>query len=850
MRPYALLYLYRNRLRVHAVQELLAGLGVAVAVALVFATLLANASIAGSASEVVHTVIGPASLQLRARGPDGAEEALLARVEALPGVKQAAPLLEQTARIIGPHGRRVSVDVAGTDVALATLDGLAHTLPIGVLSADGLGLSETSAKALGITSAESPSGEAYGVSLELRGRTYPLKLSAVLGREAAGALSVADVAVMPLAHLQELAGLQGRISRILVQTRPGAEASVRSELQRLAAGRLTVAPADQDITLLHQALRPSDLASEFFAVISALLGFLFAFNAILLTVPERRRAIADLRLSGTKRSAIVQMVLFQALCLGVVASLVGVLGGYALSVSVFAQSPGYLAQAFVLGKSTTIGVGAVLLSLVGGILATCLASTVPLLDLRRGRALDAVDFEEGAPGNALGRAAQLRLAIGAAILLVLATALFLLEPKLALGACALLALALVLAVPLVLAGTLTAAAALARRFQNLTTLPVALTSLRATTLRSLALAATGAVALFGAVALGGSRNDLLRGISGYTSHYVGGADIWIVNPKDNQAISDFSANGDAASIAHIPGVASVQSFQGGYLIFGDRLVWIIAWPAGSHLGLLEGQVVSGNSATAVAHVREGGWIAMSQQIAAEHHVAVGESIGLPTPTGTEQLRIAATTTNFGWSPGAILINTADYSRAWASAVPTALGVQLQPGADGASVQGAIERALGPASGLEVLSAHARETAINSSASEGLSQLGEIATLLIIAAILALTAALTSAMWQRRASLAGLRLSGAKPRRLRRVLMLECTLMLGAGCLTGAVAGIYGEVVLDGYLKHVTGFPVASLATSLRPLEIFALVLAAVLVIATIPGWLASSAPPRLALEEE
>jgi hypothetical protein len=75
-------------------------------------------------------------------------------------------------------------------------------------------------------------------------------------------------------------------------------------------------------------------------------------------------------------------------------------------------------------------------------------------------------------------------------------------------------------------------------------------------------------------------------------------------------------------------------------------------------------------------------------------------------------------------------------------------------------------------------------------------------------------------------------------------------MLGAGCLAGAIAGIYGQVVIDGYLKRVTGFPVASLATSLRPLEIFLIVLAAVLLIAAIPGWVASETPARLALEEE
>src|SRR5450759_5350878 len=101
MRPGALVYLYRRRLRVHAVPELLAGLGVAIAVALVFATILVSGSVAGSAAELVRAVVGPATLQLRARGADGFDEHLLRRVERLPGVKQAAPLLEQTATIEG-----------------------------------------------------------------------------------------------------------------------------------------------------------------------------------------------------------------------------------------------------------------------------------------------------------------------------------------------------------------------------------------------------------------------------------------------------------------------------------------------------------------------------------------------------------------------------------------------------------------------------------------------------------------------------------------------------------------------------------------------------------------------------
>ena len=86
-------------------------------------------------------------------------------------------------------------------------------------------------------------------------------------------------------------------------------------------------------------------------------------------------------------------------------------------------------------------------------------------------------------------------------------------------------------------------------------------------------------------------------------------------------------------------------------------------------------------------------------------------------------------------------------------------------------------------------------------------------------------------------------------RLRRILLVEAALMLGAGCVTGALAGIYGQFIIDAYLRHVTGFPVASLAASPRPVEILALVIASVLAIVALPAWLASRVSPTLALNE-
>lgn len=847
LRPYALLYIYRRRLRAHGVAELLAGVGIAVAVALVLAATVAEGSIAGSTRQVVHAVVGQASLQLRARDSEGFDERMLARVEGIPGVKQAAPLLEQTATVLAANGRRVTVDLAGTDVSLAVLDGLAHTLPLNALSPGGIGLSRASASALGINASSSQSSE---VTLQLRGRSSPLRVSAVLGPEAAGAVSSALVAVMPLASLQRLAGLPRRVTRILVQTAPGREAPVRSDLEHLAAGRLTVASAEQDVTLLGQALRPSNLASQLFAAIGALLGFLLAFNAMLLTVPERRQAIADLRLAGTRRRAIVQIVLFQALCLGVAASVVGLAVGYALSVWVFHQPTGYLAEAFTLSSATVVQIGPLLLAGLGGVAATCLASAVPLSDLRRGRARDAVYRETGVPGNALGKLAQRALFAAALGVLAAATLVFALAPSAAILAGAMLALATVLAVPLAFAAVLAAARWIAGRWERLTSLPVALASLQATTLRSLALAATGAVALFGSVALGGSRQDLLRGIRSFASSYVADADIWVSNPGDNQAVDEFSPDAHAAAIARVPGVANVSSFQGAFMQIGDRRVWVIARPPGGSREVLKTQILAGQQQQASARLARGGWVAVSAQIAAEQHTGLGGTLTLQTPTGEHRFRIAATTTNLAWPPGVLFIGGSDFSRYWGSAAPSALGVHLAPGVSAPVARAAIERALGPGSGLEVSLASRRALRIDSLAGEGLGQLGEISTLLLLAAIAAMAAALASSIWQRRPTLAGLRLLGVKPSRLRRILLLEATLMLGAGCLTGAAAGVYGQLVLDGYLKRVTGFPLAHLATGARPVEIFAFVLALALAIVATPGWFASRVPPALALADE
>jgi putative ABC transport system permease protein len=848
--PRALVYFYRRRLRAHGTQELLAGVGIAAAVALVLAAGISQGSIAGSTRQVLHAVIGPANLQLRARGPGGFPEADLQRVEALPGVKQAAPLLERNVHLAAAGGRTVNAYLAGTDVSLGVLDGLGRTLPLAAYRPGTIALSATTARALGISSAGVNAGTQ--VRLLVGGIAHEVPVSAVLGHEAVGVLSGAQVAVMPLATMQAMLSEPGKVNRILVRTAPGREAAVASGMRAIAGGRLIVSGPEEDIDQLRQALRPSGQASALFGIIGALLGFLLAFNAILLTVPERRQAIADLRLSGTRRSAIVQLVMFQALCLGVAASGVGVGLGYVLSRWVFHQSTGYLAEAFALSGGTVIGAGTVALAALAGVLVTCLASSVPLLDLRRSRPRDAVYTETGATGSVLADSGQRRLSLAALALLVLASVLYAAAPSMALIASVALALATVCAVPVTFAAVLAAAHAFSERAPQMSTLAIALGGVRGTSVRAVALAATGAVALFGSVALGGARGDLLSGINSFAHSYAADAPIWVSEPGDNQATGQLQTGGLTARIARIPGVAEVRAFQGSFLTLGPRRVWVIARPPGAASSVLAGQAIGGGPAVRLAEQRlaGSGWVAVSRQIASETHTPVGGTIVVRTPTGARGYRIAALTTNLAWSPGVVFISTVDYARAWGSSAPSALAVLPRPGVGVAGLGNQVSVALGGSGGLEVASAATREAKIDKLTGEGLSQLGIISTLLVLAAILALAAALASSINQRRVALAGLRLTGARPSRLRRILLVEASLMLGAGCVTGALAGLYGQFIMDAYLRRVTGFPVAAVAASARPVVILAVVLAAALAACAIPAWLASTVSPALALADE
>ena len=380
---------------------------------------------------------------------------------------------------------------------------------------------------------------------------------------------------------------------------------------------------------LAQALKPSAQASALFAIIGGLLGLLLAFNAILLTVPERRQAIADLRLSGTPRGAVAQLVLFQALCLGVAASAVGLGVGYLLARWVFASppdtshrhSPSPAPPSFP-SRRPVAPPRARVMPLRINRTATRPPSitTADAIYYARhtGRRPIPTDFARSELPLPSPRSPVLYATAPSTALIAAAR-----SPSR--PSSPPLSPSLVCSPP---RGRFTTDA-------SLSTLALALRAYAAQP-SARSRSPPPAPSPSSGPRPRRSPHNLTSGIHAFAHAYASDAPIWVAEPGESgQATGLLVGDGGALELRSLPGVAWVQAFQGTFMTFRDRRVWLIARPPTGATDILASQTIGGPAAAHLAEDRlaSGSWVVVSEQIANELHAHVGQPITLPTASG-------------------------------------------------------------------------------------------------------------------------------------------------------------------------------------------------------------------------
>src|SRR5215218_690439 len=838
----ALLGFYRARVREHPMQEMLAMSGIAVGVALVYAVLMSSSSITGSAAQVLDGVAGNASLQVTARSDRGFDADLAARVQDVDGVRLAVPMLRTNVILIGPGGQRsVQMVAAGPELSLLGGDLTRNFAPAGLRLGSSIALPERVADSLGVHSGST-------VDLRADGHRHRVPI-AVLTDDVLGALGGTGSALAELPVAQRLSNRDGRLSQVLIETEPGKTEQARQALAHIAGDRVNVSNADSELATLRQAAKPNDQSTHLFAAIGAMVGFLFSLNAMLFTVAERRRFIASLRLDGASPRQALSILAFEALALGILASIIGLALGELLLRTVFGDVPDYLTFAFPVVTDRIFRPWIVALAFGGGMLAVLVASLRPVFDLRAGLPLDAVTRERAEPGEAITDRAALRLLWLGIALVALTTAIAFAAPALTIVGGVTLAVAALLVMPTTFGLVASRLDRLTRSTGKLNMLAVALMELRATTTRSVALTAVAALAVYGSVAIGGARDDIVRGLDSHTRQWLSNADIWVTPGGQDLMTNSFTPPANLAKVRRAPGVADVRLHRGGFLDVGDRRIWLIGRPVGDRTMIPSSQMLEGDIGLATRRLRQGGWATASTAFADERDIDVGDTLRLPTPTGTASFRLAAKTMNYGWIPGAVTINDQDYVKAMGTTAPSAIEVDLDRSVSPAEGKRTVAAALGADVGLIVQTRQERENQYYDFGREGVSRLSQIAALLLLAAAFAVACALGATIWQRRPRLAALKIQGARRKQLWRAMLFETGLLVSVGCLVGAMLGIYGHLLAGRFLRTTTGFAAPFGIEASQILLAIGLVAGVAVAMSMLPGYLAAGVSPRATFRE-
>ena len=222
-----------------------------------------------------------------------------------------------------------------------------------------------------------------------------LKVVGIVHKPAILAMYMATM-YLPVETLQEFAGAQGKVSRILVDTKPEADLDAfeaRWE-PRLAAvdPNLKLRTARETRRQMDKNLQGVHALSYLGGTVSMLAATFIVFSALSMGVSERQRTLAMLRAVGALRGQIGWLVVLEGLALAIVGVLVGVPLGW-LWVTLLAAM-----YSDVFSAGVVPSWGGILFGSLGSVLAALAASVLPAWSATRVSPLEAM-APQSSPGT-------------------------------------------------------------------------------------------------------------------------------------------------------------------------------------------------------------------------------------------------------------------------------------------------------------------------------------------------------------------------------------------------------------------------------------------------------------------
>ncbi|MGH2906690.1 MAG: ABC transporter permease [Solirubrobacterales bacterium] len=647
------------------------------------------------------------------------------------------------------------------------------------------------------------------------------------------------LAAIPQATAREITGVNTGYSEIDVKIKGSANVDdVQTALEGVVGRGITVDTPTQKSEDITSDIQGFTGILYFFAGMALFAGGYLILNSFNMTIAQRLREIGMLRTLGASRKQIRRMILWEALLLGVLGSIIGILLGLLLTHGLTSLLS---AVGFPLG-AIEYPPGAFIAAPLVGLAATLFGALRPAIRAGRIAPIRAVLAEHGNEPVRSGR----RVVIGSiCVLLGLAGVFTLASSDGSSGSL----FAGALGVILLFTGTIWFGPLIVPPIIRVLSFPLrklwpiearlAADSSKSNPVRTastasglmIGIALVGAIGTLGASFIGSLSKDLDKEIK----------TDFTVQPKA------FGGGGPQATISP-DAIAQIKALPGVKLASGNRSLYLTdgfdggSWSAysydpASHL-MFSSPDYKGGTATEVNAKVEAGEVTLPESLLKSKKLSVGDTVKLSGPRGEASFRVAGTLSSNSLEASAISMSNASFDKLFGIPGYSQIEVLAKTPEDRKAASAAINGLLAKSyPTFESLSNEQIKKQIKDQINQFFSIFYAIMIVAILVSLLGVVNTLIINVIERTREIGVLRAIGSSRLQVRSVITQESLLLTSAGAVLGLVVGM-----ILGYM-FVKGISSSSINAQFHPPIA---VIVGVAILAVIAGLLAAILPARRA----
>jgi putative ABC transport system permease protein len=806
--------------------------GIVLGVGVFVAMHTANRSVFSAFDKTIDQIAGATQLQVT-NGDFGFDESILERVQAVPEVGVAVPVIEATVETKVPG--QGSILILGTDMTsdrslrnyeLKDADEAIIDDPLVFLAQpDSVMVTREFAARNNLqVNSKLPLSTVDGdKQFILRGIMSSAGMTQAFG---------GNLAVMDIYAAQHELGRGHRFDRIDVRAKDGIPVERCQEALKAALGPgLDVEPPSARGRQFEALLQGYSTALIFSSLFALIVGLFIIYNSFAIAVTHRRSEIGILRALGATRRQIQHLFFLESLAAGLLGSILGAgLGVFMAWViasylgSTLEQVSGYAQNVSRLEIDPTV----IAAGMAIGVITSIIAAWIPARNASRidpVRALQKGKYQVLSAGENRRRRwmalAMCLISIGC--LFVAQSRLFFYAGYLLMvGACLLLAPALTLLLAKILRPILR------------TLLPavgtLAADSLVQAPRRTSATVAALMLSLAMVVGFGGFTHSFYSSIDEWIDTALN-PDFYVSSGTNLKLNTTFSAEIGSALEA-VPGVDQVQLVRNSRVMYEHIPVLVIAIETDKAGKTIHRTPTAGNLDEMNALTAEGKGLMASDSFATIHGLHLHDSVSLPTPTGLLTLPIDGIVRDYSDFQGSVFIDRTVYKKWWNDDTANVARIYVRKGENLAAVRQRLSGALAGRQRLIVLTNDDVRVWIMKLLDNWFAMTYNQIAVAILVAVLGIVNTLTVSITDRRRELGVMQAVGGLRNQIRHTIWLEALSIGVIGLILGTGLGAINLYYVLGMIRRDLGgidldyiFPVAFMLLMIPTILVAALVAA-------------------------